>query len=229
MALMDIGVPAAALSPWPARPTTTEGDLTATPVALSTIRALAAGSLYALRNVGAVAIMSEEAATAPDPANPGAAFTIEPGAILYARVDTLGIWAWAAGGRIEISTAPWWRACLRLMESCGGVLGIPTVLGMPVILGKPTEDGRFGRADSIGAMASARIERTAPGAPQAVKDEAMIRYAGYVSNAGFGAVAKEGIGPKDVEYVTRHAPAWLNSGAAAIIAPYVKRRAAAIG
>lgn len=93
-----------------------------------------------------------------------------------------------------------------------------------------------GRADesdeaacALGAMAAARVELEAPGAPQPVKDEATIRYSGYLSSADFGSVRKEDIGPMAIEYATNHANAWRNCGAAGLVAPWRIRRAGVIG
>lgn len=81
----------------------------------------------------------------------------------------------------------------------------------------------------VGSAAAARVEREAPGAPAAVKSEATIRLAGYLYSSDFGAIRKETIGPREVEYVTNHANAWRNSGAAALLAPWKIRRAGVIG
>ena len=84
-------------------------------------------------------------------------------------------------------------------------------------------------AASLGELAAARVEREAPGAPQAVKDEAVIRYAGYMAGADYGGLRKESIGPRDIEYVVNHANAWRACGAYGLIAPWKVRRAGAIG
>lgn len=83
-------------------------------------------------------------------------------------------------------------------------------------------------ADALGAMAAARVEREAPGAPQAVKDEATIRYAGYMAQADYGTVRKETIGPLDREHVTNHAAAFRLSGAYGVLSPWKVRRAGVI-
>ena len=83
-------------------------------------------------------------------------------------------------------------------------------------------------ADALGAVASARVEVEAPGAPQAVRDEALIRYAGYMSGSDYGGVRKEEIGPLVIEFVANHAAAWRNCGAAGLVAPWKIRRAGVI-
>lgn len=78
-------------------------------------------------------------------------------------------------------------------------------------------------------VAAAMVLQYAPGAPEALKNEAAIRFAGYLSQSDYGTVAKESIGPRDVEYVTNHAPAFRNSGAAMLLSRWRVRRAGAIG
>ena len=92
--------------------------------------------------------------------------------------------------------------------------------------------GRAAKSDAVtctlGELAAARVERDAPGAPQAVKDEAVIRLAGYWSQADFGTIRKEEAGPMVREFVTNHANAWRSSGAAGLLAPWKIRRAGVI-
>lgn len=76
--------------------------------------------------------------------------------------------------------------------------------------------------------AKARVEREAPGAPDAVADEALTRFAGYLTQSDFGGVRSEQIEPWRVEYVTTHSNAWRNSGAAGLLAPWKVRRAGVI-
>ena len=85
------------------------------------------------------------------------------------------------------------------------------------------------RANALGEAASAMVERYAPGAPQAVKNEAVIRFAGYLRQSDFGGIVKEGIGPRDVEYTRNHAAAFRNCGAAMLLSPWKIRRAGVIG
>ena len=87
----------------------------------------------------------------------------------------------------------------------------------------------------IAAAVSERVEFEATAAPQAVKDEALIRATGYlysVGQHGWGAL-------RAVEHVYRDgslsssvamdvAPAMLRSGARALLRPWAKRRAGAI-
>lgn len=86
-------------------------------------------------------------------------------------------------------------------------------------------------ANALGECAAALVENYAPGAPQAVKDEAVIRFAGYLAQSDFGAIASEqgGPAPLQFEYVTNHANAFRNSGAAMLLTRWRVRRAGAIG
>ena len=85
-------------------------------------------------------------------------------------------------------------------------------------------------ANHLGSVAAAMVEDYAPGAPQPLKDEAVIRFAGYLAGSDYGGVVKEsGLPGHDVEYVTNHANAWRNSGAAMLLARWRVRRAGAIG
>ena len=99
-----------------------------------------------------------------------------------------------------------------------------------------TLKGALGVGDAVddttlarwGAMASARVERYAPDAPQATKDESVIRLAGYVSEMQYGTVRSEEIGPKKMEFTTNHAAAFRNCGAAGLLSPWRVRRGAPV-
>ncbi len=80
----------------------------------------------------------------------------------------------------------------------------------------------------VGAVAAALVERYAPAAPQAVKDEAVIRAAGWLADQP-PAVAKETVGPMSVEYMPARQSALRHSGAMAMLSPWKVRRAGAIG
>ena len=84
-------------------------------------------------------------------------------------------------------------------------------------------------ASALGELAAARVEREAPGAPQAVKDEAVIRMAGYWAQSDYGSIRTETIGPRSIEYVVNHANAWRASGAYGLLAPWKVRRGGVIG
>ena len=88
-------------------------------------------------------------------------------------------------------------------------------------------------ANRLGAVAASLVENHAPGAPQPLKNESVVRLAGYLfdagKGAGFGAFPSSTIGPIDQAFVTNHANAWRNSGAGMLLSPWRVRRAGAIG
>ena len=85
------------------------------------------------------------------------------------------------------------------------------------------------RASGLGDAAAAMVEQYAPGAPAAIKDEAVIRLAGYLAEANFGARQSLTVGPMEASYVASHANAFRNSGAAGLLSRWRVRRAGAIG
>ena len=84
------------------------------------------------------------------------------------------------------------------------------------------------RAGTLLEMALARAGQYAPTAPAAVSNEAVIRFAGYMNEANFGALRDENVGPLSATYQSSHANAWRNSGAAALLSPWRVRRAGRI-
>ena len=84
-------------------------------------------------------------------------------------------------------------------------------------------------ANHLGMVASAEVEAYAPDAPQAIKDEAVIRLAGYFAGADFGGVAKEDIGPRNVTYSTNQAGAFYRCGAAGLLSRWRVRSAGVVG
>ena len=98
---------------------------------------------------------------------------------------------------------------------------------LSAIVNSPVTDDT--RVQALGSTAAARVEKEAPGAPQAVKDEAVIRYAGYLADGGFGAVHSESSGPFSTTLAPNHAAAFRLCGAYGLIAPWKVRRAGVIG
>ena len=78
------------------------------------------------------------------------------------------------------------------------------------------------------AVATQVVEDYAPDAPEALQNEAVIRFAGYLSQSDFGGIPEETIGPLSVKYTVNHAAAFRNCGAAALLTRYRVRRAGAI-
>ena len=85
------------------------------------------------------------------------------------------------------------------------------------------------RVQSLGAVSAALVERYAPGAPQVIRNEAAIRFAGYLGQAASGTVTKIGFRNMDIEFITNHAAMFRNSGAAGLLSPWKRRRAGIIG
>ena len=83
------------------------------------------------------------------------------------------------------------------------------------------------RATRLLATATAVAGDYAPTAPEALRNEAVIRFAGYLAGADYGAVRSETLGQKSAEYVVNHAAMFRNCGAAALLSPYRKRRGGA--
>ena len=85
------------------------------------------------------------------------------------------------------------------------------------------------RAARVLPLVIAVVDRYAPAAPASVKNEAAIRFGGYLLQSDYGAIRTETLGPKSAEYQMNHAPAFRNSGAAALLTAWKVRRAGSIG
>lgn len=85
-------------------------------------------------------------------------------------------------------------------------------------------------AARVGAAAAAIVERLAPGAPDEVKDEAVLRLAGWLADQRSPAgvqETEESVGEIRVRtrYTTVPRGAWQASGAAGLLSPWIARRA----
>ena len=85
------------------------------------------------------------------------------------------------------------------------------------------------RVQALGSAAAALVERYAAGAPQAIKDEATIRTAGYLAEQPAPALYSEAIGDIQRRHATTHVSALRHSGSMALLSPWKTRRAGAIG
>ena len=83
------------------------------------------------------------------------------------------------------------------------------------------------RVSALGATASALVERYAPDAPSAVKNESVIRVAAWLNARMPRTLQSASIGGMRADFRERHySPAALtNSGAKSILAPWRLRRA----
>ena len=84
------------------------------------------------------------------------------------------------------------------------------------------------RVQRLGASVSARVEEYAPGAPQDVRDEALVRAAAWLQDTA-GADRERGVGPLSIEPAPVNSGAWfLHSGCASLLTRWKQRRAGAI-
>ena len=93
-------------------------------------------------------------------------------------------------------------------------------------LGGDLEDARV---QALGSVASALVEDYAPSAPQAVRDEAVIRTSGWLKEQPSAAVRSHSEGPMTLGYTTSHMSALRHSGSMALLTAWKVRRAGAIG
>ena len=86
------------------------------------------------------------------------------------------------------------------------------------------------RATRVLPVAVQMVNDYAPNAPDVLKDEATIRFAGYLLQADYGTVkSMKRWGRNRPTYTTNHAAAFRNSGAAMLLTRYRVRRAGATG
>ena len=84
------------------------------------------------------------------------------------------------------------------------------------------------RAERVLPVAQRVVADYAPDAPEALRDEAMIRFGAYLLTQETGNLRKHTVGPVEHEFVVNHASAFRNCGAAALLTRYRVRRAGAI-
>ena len=85
------------------------------------------------------------------------------------------------------------------------------------------------RATRVLPVAVQMVEDFAPLAPQILRDEAVIRFCGYLLGSDYGTVQSETIGPFSRTFPVNHAAAFRNCGAAMLLTRYKVRRAGVIG
>lgn len=104
----------------------------------------------------------------------------------------------------------------------------------PLALAEDTLAGALGITDEalarrLGETAAALVERYAPLAPQAVKNEAVLRTAGYLHQQPAAAVRSEAMGEVSTSYAATHLSALRHSGSMAVLSAWKIRRAGAVG
>ena len=92
-------------------------------------------------------------------------------------------------------------------------------------------DANLQRARRLFAVASEAVNHFAPAAPAVMKNEAIIRFAGYLTGSDYGGVKSEGVDPRNVEYTppATNAAMFRNCGAASLLTRYRVRRAGSVG
>ena len=83
--------------------------------------------------------------------------------------------------------------------------------------------------DRLGSTASALVQWYAPLAPQAIRNEAVIRAAGWLHEQPAAAVRSESVGDISTSYAATHVSALRHSGGQALLTGWKVRRAGAIG
>ena len=117
------------------------------------------------------------------------------------------------------------RARNALRKAIGGTQSVaadpnanPPVVA---VLGIPDDD----TIDRLGAVASARVENYAKMAPQVVRNEATIRFAGYLRTQP-SLIRTLTAGSVQLDYqLSGHVRPFVSCGAKALLAPFVRRRA----
>lgn len=96
------------------------------------------------------------------------------------------------------------------------------LISLKALLGRDPSNGA--RLSLMASVVSARIQKTAPGAPADLKDESLVRGVAFLLDIGSGAHTRQSIGE---ETLTLSAPAFwfVRSGAASILKCYTIRRA----
>lgn len=78
------------------------------------------------------------------------------------------------------------------------------------------------------SVGSAIVSKYAPDAPDALSDEAVLRYAGYLygsTASNYGSHLKQDVAGIGIEYPTNHGLAFRNSGAKSLLSPWKVRHA----
>ena len=84
------------------------------------------------------------------------------------------------------------------------------------------------RANALGEVASALVERYADNAPQPIKNEAVIRCAGWLYESPSGGQRSESEGDINTSYSPAMTGALRHSGAMSLLSPFKVRRAGAV-
>ena len=80
-----------------------------------------------------------------------------------------------------------------------------------------------------GAAASALVERYAPGAPQPLRNEAVIRTSGWMSQQPMAAIRGERLGELGIDYAPSSMSALRHSGSMGLLTAWKIRRGGCVG
>ena len=84
------------------------------------------------------------------------------------------------------------------------------------------------RIEALGATAAGLVEDFAPGAPATIKNEAVIRCAGWLSEQAKAGIRSETTGDITTDYAISNTGALRYSGAMSLLSPWKVRRAGVI-
>ena len=84
-------------------------------------------------------------------------------------------------------------------------------------------------AQRLGSAAAELVQRFASGAPQSIRNEAVVRCAGWMYEQPSAAVRSESVGDISTSYAATHMSALRHSGGQALLTGWKVRRAGAIG
>ena len=84
------------------------------------------------------------------------------------------------------------------------------------------------RATRVLPVAVQMVTDYAPAAPEALRDEAAIRFGSYLLTGDPGTTRTGSVGDMTAEFIVNHGAAFRTSGAAMLLTRYKRRRAAPI-
>ncbi len=80
------------------------------------------------------------------------------------------------------------------------------------------------RAEALLMVTTALVDRFAPDAPEPIKDEALIRCAGYLAEQPRAALRSDSVGDITTSFTPSSTSALRHSGAMALLSPWKIRR-----
>ena len=83
-------------------------------------------------------------------------------------------------------------------------------------------------AERLLPVAAEQVDRFAPDAPQATKNEAVIRVAGWLASQPAASIREKSVGPLSISFAVSEKSALRHSGAMGLLSPWKRRRAGAL-